>query len=355
MTEITLEHNCVLAATPGCFVVHEPCKSPRIVGVQDYDPAEFDVALEEEEIIPDMMIDPNSGLLTCINKSSTCRRSFFISMSCSVYDRQRLKIKCGTYRASDGKVRSCTTLVIVVQPRRSMDVCYVSPNIERSEIPYFSNDSQLYSDICDVPNLSSCFEKVPHSFASQYTFPLAGEGPFLCSQGVCGAFTHFFPGTLHALDFECPVGTPVLSIFDGEVVNIEDSNVVSGIHVSNLHKWNSVMLRLNDGKFIEYVHIKAKSVSVKIGQKVRRGQKICQSGDVGFCPRPHLHIQLHESDDRTAPTVPLAFAADHIVCSSGSIADEKIATMLAKENPHSSCIPVAGYYYSSGQVFEASG
>ena len=58
---------------------------------------------------------------------------------------------------------------------------------------------------------------------------------------------------------------------------------------------------------------------VKVGDRVQRGH-ICNSGDVGFCPRPHLHIQMHSSDKKDAPTIPFGFkrcilASNAIHCS----------------------------------------
>jgi murein DD-endopeptidase MepM/ murein hydrolase activator NlpD len=138
-----------------------------------------------------------------------------------------------------------------------------------------------------------------------YPFPLRG-GPFLCSQGFGGAFTHFYPGTQHAIDFECAVGTLVLAVGAGVVTETSEDNTETGIHVHNLFKWNSVMLHLDDGMFVEYVHIQHKSCRVKPGDRVVKGQVLCESGDVGFCPTPHLHLQMHGSGARDAPTVPFA-------------------------------------------------
>ena len=64
-------------------------------------------------------------------------------------------------------------------------------------------------------------------------------------------------------------------------------------HVDNLFKWNSVILKLATGHFVEYVHIKKSSAAVAPGDRVTAGQPICLSGDVGFCPSPHLHIQVN--------------------------------------------------------------
>eukprot|EP00966_Prymnesium_polylepis_P100125 2318790-Prymnesium_polylepis.1 len=63
---------------------------------------------------------------------------------------------------------------------------------------------------------------------------------------------------------------------------------------------------------IEYVHIRAHSACVAVGDHVRRGQKLCESGDAGFCPTAHLHIEAHRTPrgsapDPAAPSVPIAF------------------------------------------------
>ena len=71
--------------------------------------------------------------------------------------------------------------------------------------------------------------------------------------------------------------------------------IFPGIHVTSLFKWNSIMLALADGRFAEYVHIRGGSAVVAVGQRVVAGQQLCESGDVGFCPTPHLHLQLHDS------------------------------------------------------------
>lgn len=89
-----------------------------------------------------------------------------------------------------------------------MDVCYVE-----------QNDTQLdlYSHISDLVVHPAPNEWDPKHV---YSFPLTGDGmssrsapsypavgPYLCTQGCCGALTHFTPGTFHALDFRCPLGT----------------------------------------------------------------------------------------------------------------------------------------------------
>jgi murein DD-endopeptidase MepM/ murein hydrolase activator NlpD len=57
------------------------------------------------------------------------------------------------------------------------------------------------------------------------------------------------------------------------------------------------------------VHIRAKSAKVKVGDRVQRGQVICESGSVGFSPEPHLHFTAFRSGDDTADTVRVLFEA----------------------------------------------
>jgi biotin carboxyl carrier protein len=215
-----------------------------------------------------------------------------------------------------------------------------------------------------------------------FPFPLGGAGPFLCSQGACGCFTHFYSGTMHAIDLSCPVGTPVLAVGAGTIVEVKDSTNVSGIHASHLFEWNSIMLRVDEHDentktkkkrkngggggggggsevasslpasvmvagppsapsnqnqkssgvaapappaaylaakeeaeteqeaapiYVEYVHIASGSAVVKVGDVVRQGDLLCRSGDVGFCPTPHLHIQVHRDARQDAPTAPFCF------------------------------------------------
>ncbi len=162
------------------------------------------------------------------------------------------------------------------------------------------------------------------------TFPLEGAGPFMCSQGVNGGLTvrvddyyfltlivfaqHFAHcSTFHAIDIACPPSTPIISICDGVVTEVTDQNSVIGIHVDNLFKWNSITVKSERGELVEYVHIQHESSLVKAGDRVHQGQRLCLSGEVGFCPSPHLHIEVHMSPERDAPSVPF-----RVKCNNGS-------------------------------------
>jgi len=153
-------------------------------------------------------------------------------------------------------------------------------------------------------------------------FPLdtggGGERPFRCTQSENGQLTHFFSGNLHAVDFACPVGTPLVAVADGVVIEANDRHRLTGISVANLFKWNSILMEVepsagdggggddDDGPlFVEYVHIETSDV--KKGDRVKAGQRIGSSGSVGFSPEPHLHFACYRSQDPAAPTVRIYF------------------------------------------------
>lgn len=55
-----------------------------------------------------------------------------------------------------------------------------------------------------------------------------------------------------------------------------------------------------------YVHVAAESAAVAVGDRVSAGDVLCASGAVGFCPEPHLHIELHLDGAKDAPSVPFS-------------------------------------------------
>lgn len=77
-------------------------------------------------------------------------------------------------------------------------------------------------------------------------------------------------------------------------------------HPSSYIRREQVTVLQEDGLLAEYVHILAGSALVEPGDRVAPGQQLCSSGGAGFCPTPHLHLQLQEGESDTAPTVQFA-------------------------------------------------
>ena len=88
--------------------------------------------------------------------------------------------------------------------------------------------------------------------------------------------THFAHiSTYHAVDFRCSIGTPILAIFNAEVVEVKRDANSSGVRVSNLFSWNSIMLKkLDEEVYVEYVHISKDGIGVSVGDTVDIGQVI---------------------------------------------------------------------------------
>lgn len=55
---------------------------------------------------------------------------------------------------------------------------------------------------------------------------------------------------------------------------------------------NTVVLDLGDGQFAHYAHLQPGSVTVKAGQRVRRGEPLASIGNSGDARWPHLHFQV---------------------------------------------------------------
>ena len=272
--------------------------------------------LEPGDDVPDLSVDPEELVLSAMNPTDVTR-SYFITVGHPIR----------TNDETTSLTRDCWTLVAVLGPRTIMDLCEIVLDDAFDDVGDGDDDDEggggelrISSDIKDLE--APCCNPAGSNAAGagagagagvldggaplkSYPFPLRG-GPFLCSQGFGGCFTHFYPGTQHAIDFECAVGTEVLAVGSGVVLEARDSNKESGIDVANLFRWNSVMLQLDDGVFVEYVHIQHGSCKVKEGDRVVAGQVLCESGDVGFCPTPHLHLQMHGSGAKDSPTIPFA-------------------------------------------------
>ena len=398
-----LPGNAVPEAFPGCHVVHDPDIPPWVLEdrSEPFDPEEFGLTPENEDLMPQISIDPDSRIMCLTNHSHTHRRSFFLTLGHRLQGRGGAPLSTGHWRDAEGKRHECTTVIAVLRPRRILEICTVDPaplkhgrggdamdksghggnaggaraaassSCVASALDLYStiSDIEYTADLGDVQHNQQSHAGAPVDELRPVSlpFPLGGAGPFLCSQGACGCFTHFYTGTQHAVDLSCPVGTPVLAVGDGTVVEVKDSTTVGGIHASHLFEWNSIMLRIDrvagsairlekgvqgggagstvvpaipdatvdrsgdncDGAtaaapdsrtagkgpikdeiepiFVEYVHIASGSAVVKAGDTVRQGDLLCHSGDIGFCPTPHLHIQVHRDCRKDAPTAPFCF------------------------------------------------
>jgi hypothetical protein len=278
---------------------------------------------EPDDEVPDMAIDPDDGMLTLLNSSDSIRTYFLTIENCahvlSATGANLMEKPVGiqssiqSTSSLDSKFFERITFNAIVMSRCALQLCILSPPVSKSSsrkarqqaLSAVSVSSDIQDYVAPAVDL-----QIDNSFELE-VFPLAGSEPFLCTQSSGGALTHFcHPSTYHAIDLRCPVGTSVLAVCDGEIVEVKADSRVTGIHCQNLFHWNSIVLQASDAQsgqltLVEYVHISADGVCVKVGDRVSKGQVICQSGQAGFCPEPHLHLEVKRCRDVEAPSVPL--------------------------------------------------
>ena len=112
-----------------------------------------------------------------------------------------------------------------------------------------------------------------------YRQPFTGSYPI--SQGYGGTDTSAFHT---GIDYACPTGTPILASEAGTVMFAGWDNTGYG---------NCVIIQHKDGNATLYAHLQ--SISVKVGQKVKRSQVIGYSGSTGNSTGPHLHFEARHT------------------------------------------------------------
>eukprot|EP00037_Helgoeca_nana_P015527 m.145184 g.145184 ORF g.145184 m.145184 type:complete len:362 (-) comp23057_c0_seq6:165-1250(-) len=293
--------NALVAGCPGCHFVDPVCpwtldarKCTR-VDEAARDPRQ-DLECQVGMAVQDCGGSDESAVLSVSNFTDH-RRAAYVSAtsaaSLTATAKDGLALEVG--RTSDDAAAAagavpCVTFIARLDPRSVVDLC------------------ELRADELRVSSLS--FELLPHpdptpaSPAARFgQFPLGGDGPFLCTQGIGGRLTHFFPESYHAFDLRCPIGTPLCAVDDGEIIEVKHSTRCTGIHCDNLTEWNSISLKVDSGVVIDFLHLNPQSARVEVGQRVRAGQVLCESGATGFAPEPHVHIEAHAATDRDGPSV----------------------------------------------------
>jgi hypothetical protein len=144
-----------------------------------------------------------------------------------------------------------------------------------------------------------------------YRLPYRTGTTFSVLQGFHGTFSHRGSNE-YAIDFDCPVATPVLAARPGVVVAANAAAQGSGTTPEFLEyrRTNFVIVQHDDGTLGEYMHLAPSGVRVQIGQRVDRGDELALSGNTGFSSTPHLHFQVMTaaSDGISAQSFPFQLA-----------------------------------------------
>jgi murein DD-endopeptidase MepM/ murein hydrolase activator NlpD len=129
--------------------------------------------------------------------------------------------------------------------------------------------------------------------AYAYRLPYRAGKTFAVLQGFHGAFSNRGSNE-YAIDFDCPVATPVLATRPGVVVVTNAAAQGSGTTSDYLEyrRTNFVLVLHDDGTLGEYMHLSPSGVEVHPGQRIERGDELALSGNTGFSSTPHLHFQV---------------------------------------------------------------
>jgi murein DD-endopeptidase MepM/ murein hydrolase activator NlpD len=329
----------------GCHIALDVTTSAHSwhLGCESFDPDEY----SDDVVVPDVALDvsgsSSSPRVSACNVVGDDVKVAYVS----VYDvrcvgKHNRELAQGRTVDDAGRVRACTTFIVLIPPRALAHLCRLTLEPGTSV-----EDVRVDSDV----RAWRMHSAPQDTHAQSIGFPLLGDA-FLCTQSEGGELTHFFGGNLHAVDFRCDEGTPCVAVGDGVVVDVRDAHTLTGISVGNLFAWNSIILKLDtdagevnredeeestradaagcstttrdadddmeaqqralyDVKpgdlYVEYVHIQARSARVRVGDRVRKGQVICASGSVGFSPEPHLHFTAFRSAETTAETCRVLF------------------------------------------------
>jgi urea transporter/murein DD-endopeptidase MepM/ murein hydrolase activator NlpD len=185
---------------------------------------------------------------------------------------------------------------------------------------HYSPESNLYH-----------YQNYQKRFSRQTYYPiyLPFFGEWTISQGYNGEYTHKGEWQ-HALDFVVTdvdgktyqntglfpadyycYGLPIVAPADGyvvDVINHVTDNVIGEVNLQE--NWgNTIVIKHAEGLYTKMSHLKAGSISSKVGDYVTRGTLLGYLGNSGRSPEPHLHFQVQVTPYIGSKTLPFPVAA----------------------------------------------
>jgi murein DD-endopeptidase MepM/ murein hydrolase activator NlpD len=121
----------------------------------------------------------------------------------------------------------------------------------------------------------------------EYDLPFQKGKSYNVYQGYNGNFSH---QNENSIDFTMPEGTEILAARDGIIIEVVVNNTKS-CPTKDCAKYNNYITIMHpDGTFANYSHIKYNGSQYKRGDKVKKGDLIAYSRNVGYSSGPHLHF-----------------------------------------------------------------
>jgi murein DD-endopeptidase MepM/ murein hydrolase activator NlpD len=174
---------------------------------------------------------------------------------------------------------------------------------------------------------------LPRTDAVVLDSPLAGEW-FVLNGGRSVLLNGHSPNESNAVDYQrlgangrthtggagAPLsdyagfGQPVLAPTDGRIVEVTDGYADTPPGTNGDHA-NNLVVDIGGSRYVVLAHLKQNSVTVQVGDDVRRGQPLAAVGNSGHTNEPHLHAQIQDSPtgrENADHTYPMVFRNVHI-------------------------------------------
>ena len=139
------------------------------------------------------------------------------------------------------------------------------------------------------------------------------------ASGSRGPFSFMRPFTRAGLPRMEPADAPhgehwatwdeaLLAVADGEVVEAVDTLADNPPGEYGRGAANRLVIRVAEGRFAVYAHLRRGSLRVRVGETVRRGQTVAHVGNSGNSTSGHLHFQVLDAPSSIAGEgVPFVF------------------------------------------------
>lgn len=102
---------------------------------------------------------------------------------------------------------------------------------------------------------------------------------------------------------------PVLAPVRGRIHHVVDTladNPIGQVDLNN--RWGNLVIIYDErGYFVELSHFSEKSITVKPGDWVERGEFLGMCGNSGYSPQPHIHVQVQGTETVGSYTWPFSF------------------------------------------------
>lgn len=158
-----------------------------------------------------------------------------------------------------------------------------------------TNKSRLFesfdiSDFIDIPEydselLSDTPQQTTAASILRYTYPVVYMGSYR------GNHTEY-DGSHCAVDIRAPLGTPVVSVANGVVVKVKNTETGDGKYVVIRHDGVDID-GMKETLYSGYEHL-GEIVAIE-GMKIKRGEVLGKVGMTGITTTPHLHFQIDKS------------------------------------------------------------